>query len=118
MWISTSLPEQRSVSKGATSKPKYMLPKVALHPPSAFDTPSHIIADFKGSYGLLRQRLRYRMWISALLPKQRSVSKGAFSETKYLLPKVALHPPSTFDTSSHIIADFKVSYGLLRQRLR
>jgi hypothetical protein len=29
----------------------------ALHPPSAFDTPNHIIVDFKVFSGLLRQRL-------------------------------------------------------------
>jgi hypothetical protein len=103
--------------EGSIPKTKYLLPKVALHPSSAFDTPSHIIADFMVSYGLLRQRLRYRMWINARLPEREAV-EGSIPKTKYLLPKVALHPPSAFDTPGHIIADFRVSYGLLRQRLR
>lgn len=29
-----------------------------LHPPSAFDTPNHTIANFRIFSGLLRQRLR------------------------------------------------------------
>jgi hypothetical protein len=31
--------------------------------------------------------------------------------------KAALHPPSAFDTPNRTIAEFKVFYGLLRQRL-
>jgi hypothetical protein len=56
----------------------YLLPKVVLHPPSAFDTPNRIIAEFKVFSGLLRQRLRWRMFAKAALPEQRSVSKGEF----------------------------------------
>jgi len=33
--------------------------KDALHPPSAFDTPNRIIANFRIFSGLLRQRLRW-----------------------------------------------------------
>jgi hypothetical protein len=70
MLINATLPEQRSVSKGAFSKHSYQL-SVALHPPSAFDTPNRIIADFKVFTGLLRQRLRWRMFAKAALPEQR-----------------------------------------------
>jgi len=32
---------------------------ILFHPPSAFDTPNRITADFKVFSGLLRQRLRW-----------------------------------------------------------
>jgi len=37
----------------------YLLLKIALHLPSAFDTPNRTIANFKVFAGLLRQRLRW-----------------------------------------------------------
>jgi hypothetical protein len=43
-----------------------LLPKVALYPPTAFDTPNHIIANFKVFFGATQaaafDRLNPRLW--------------------------------------------------------
>ena len=94
MFARAPLPEQRSVSKGAFSA-KGCRNKFGM---------THLVADCFDQGVILnsfQDLSAHSEWYCSLC----------------LLPHGALHPASAFDTPNHIIADFKVFFGLLRQRL-